>query len=76
MAVLYTPIHHEQCIFIIYDSAERERNKFQQLSKLSEVKFISTTWPHYLTLTGKVNHQKISTCTKSFLITLKWLNFT
>ena len=42
-AVWYTPIHHEQCIFIIYDSGGRERNKFQQLSKLIEVKFISTT---------------------------------
>ena len=36
-------IHHEQCIFIIYNSAGRERNNFQQLSKLIELKFIPTT---------------------------------
>ena len=44
-AVRYTPIHHQQCIFIIYDSAGREKNKFEQLSKLIEVKFIPRTWP-------------------------------
>ena len=27
-------IRHEQCIFIIYDSAGRERNNIQQLPKL------------------------------------------
>ena len=36
-------IHHEQCIFIIYNWAGRERNNFQQLSKLIELKFIPTT---------------------------------
>ena len=32
----------------------RERNNFQQLSKLIELKFISTAGPHYLTLANKV----------------------
>ena len=45
-AVQDTPIHHGQCIFIVYGSDGREINKFQQLSKLTEVNFISTTWPH------------------------------
>ena len=31
-------IHHEQCTFIIYDSAGRQKNNFQQLSKLIELK--------------------------------------
>ena len=39
-------IHHEQCIFIIYNSAGRGRNKFQQLSKSIELKFISITSAH------------------------------
>ena len=39
-------IHHEQCIFIYMTQSGRERNNFQQLSKLIELKFISTTWPH------------------------------
>ena len=45
-AVRFTPIDHEECMFIIYDLAGRKRNKFQQLSKLIEVKLISSTWPH------------------------------
>ena len=44
LAVWYTPLHHEQCVFIIYDLIGRERNKFQQLSKLIEVKFISLAY--------------------------------
>ena len=72
--IRYTPIRHEQCIFIIYESAGREGNKLQQLSKLIEVKFITTTWPHLLTLISKANHQKVSVCPKSFLITLKTLH--
>ena len=37
-------VHHEQCMFIIYDSAgRRRRSNFQQLPKLIEIKFISTT---------------------------------
>ena len=36
-------------IFMIYDSAGRKRNNFQQLSKLIELKIISTTWPNYIT---------------------------
>ena len=36
-------IHDEQGIFIIYDSPGRETNNFEQLSKLNELKFISTT---------------------------------
>ena len=69
-------MHHEQCILIICDSAGRERLNFQQLPKLIELKFISTTWLHQLTLTGKVTHQQLSKCSKLFLITLKMLNFT
>ena len=46
-------IHHEQCIFIIYDSAGRERNNFQQLSKSVEIKLISTTWSYSLALSYK-----------------------
>ena len=53
-------IHHEQRIVIIYDLAGRERNNFQQLSKLIELKFISTTWPDWLIVTSKVTHQQIS----------------
>ena len=33
-------IHHEQCIFIIYDLYDRERDNFQQLLKLIEPKLI------------------------------------
>ena len=40
-------MHHEQYVFIIHDWAGRERNNFQQIPKLIELKFISTTWPHY-----------------------------
>ena len=54
-------------------SYDRERNNFQELSKLIELKFIYTTWPHWLTLTNKVTHQQIITCPKSFLITIKTL---
>ena len=36
-------MHHEQGILIIYDSAGREKYNFQQLSKLIELRFISTT---------------------------------
>ena len=36
-------IDHEQWIFIIYDSFDRERKNFQQLSKLIELKFIPAT---------------------------------
>ena len=36
-------VHHAQCIFIIYDPVGRERNNFQQLSQLIELKFTSTT---------------------------------
>ena len=36
-------IRHEQRILIMYDPAGRERNNFQQLSKLIELKSISTT---------------------------------
>ena len=43
----------------------------QQLIKLIEQKFISTTWPQYLTLKDKVT-QQISTNPKSFLATLKF----
>ena len=32
-------MYHEQCIFIIYDSAGNERNNFQQQPKLAELKF-------------------------------------
>ena len=39
-------IRHVQCTFITYDSAGTERNNFQQISKLIELKFISATWPH------------------------------
>ena len=35
--VWYTPTKYEQCNFIIYDSAGRERTRFQQLSKLIEL---------------------------------------
>ena len=42
---------YQECIFIIHDPTGRERNNFQQLAKLIiELKFISTTWPHWLTL--------------------------
>ena len=42
---------YQKCIFIIHDPTGRERNNFQQLAKLIiELKFISTTWPHWLTL--------------------------
>ena len=37
--------HYEQGTFIIYDADGRERNNFQQLSKLIELKFISKTCP-------------------------------
>ena len=70
-------IYQEQCIFIIHDPTGRERNNFQQLAKLIiELKFISTTWPHWLTLTSKVAHQQICSCPKSFLITQKTLKLT
>ena len=39
-------MHYEQYIFIIYDSAGMERNKFQQFSKLIKLLLISKTWPH------------------------------
>ena len=35
-------IHHEQWIFTIYNSADRERNNSQQLSKLIELKLMKT----------------------------------
>ena len=54
------------CILIIHDSAGRERNNFQQQSKLSELKFISTTWPHRLSLINEFAQQQISACPKSF----------
>ena len=60
----------------LYHSVGRERNNFQQLPKLIELKFISTTWPHEFILTSKVTHQQLSKCPKSFLVTLKMLNFT
>ena len=49
-------------IFITYDSAGRERKNLQQLIKITNLtktkqKFISTTWPQYLTLKNKVTHQ-------------------
>ena len=71
-------IHHEQYIFIIYDSACQlaEKKTIFKLSKLIELKFISTTWPHYLNLTSKVAHQQVRICLKLFLITLKALKFT
>ena len=51
---------------------------FNNLSKLVliELMFTSTTWPQWFTLTNKVTHLQIGTCTKSFLITLKMLNVT
>ena len=61
-------IHHEQCIVFIYDSAARERNNFQQLSKLIELKFHNLA-SHYLTFTSKVTHQRVITCPKLFLNT-------
>ena len=68
-------IHHGQYIFIIYDSACQlaEKKTIFKLSKLIELKFISTTWPHYLNLTSKVAHQQdmpkaISDHTKSVRI--------
>ena len=46
---------------------------FNNLSKLIELKLISTTWPQRLTPKNKVTHQQISTCRpKSFLVTLKF----
>ena len=35
-------IHHKIWTFMIYDSAGREKNNFQELSKLIELIFIST----------------------------------
>ena len=64
-------IHHEQCIFLTYDPAGRERNNFQQLIKINwtKIHFYNFT---SITSKNKVTHQKISTCPKSFLVTLKF----
>ena len=56
ISLWYTPVNNEQCIIIIYDSAGRKKTSFQQLSKLIELKFISLTWNHDLTLTDKVTY--------------------
>ena len=69
-------IHHEQCVFVIYDTSGRKRNSSQQLSKLIELKFISTTSRHQLTLVNKCIQQQITKCPKSILIALKTSNFT
>ena len=45
---------------------------FNSLSKLIQLKFISTTWPQQATLKGMVTYQQISTYPKSFLVTLKF----
>ena len=68
---------HGQYIFITYYSAGRERKNLQQLIKITNLtkikqKFISTTWPQWLTLKNKVIHQQISLYPKSFLVTLKF----
>ena len=39
-------IQYEQFMLFISDLAGTKRNIFQQLSKLIELKFISTTWPN------------------------------
>ena len=65
-------IHHEQSSIIIYDSAGRERNNFQQLPKLIELKFISTTGPRYLTRASKVTQQQLSKHLSKCLVNVKF----
>ena len=67
-------INHEQYILLQHDSADRERNNFEQLPKLIELIAISTACAHQLSFTNKITHQQISTIPKSFVVTLKTLN--
>ena len=70
-------VTHGKYIFITCDSAGRERKNLQQLIKITNLtkikqKFISTTWPQWLTLKNKVTHQQISTYPEPCLVTLKF----
>ena len=49
-----------------------KKTTFKNLSKSIELKFISTAWRQLLTPKNKVTHKQISTCPKSYLITLKF----
>ena len=44
---------------------------FNNLSKLINQKFTSTTWPQELTVKNNATHWQISTCPKSFLVKKK-----
>ena len=68
-------IHNGQCIFINNWLSCQVKNNFQQFIKINWTKFFSITSHQQLTLTNKVTQQHISTFAKSFLTTLKALNF-